>query len=62
MFVPIGSASQENHVNMRPVLGGNLETLPETNIFAPENRPSQKENGVFQPSIFRCYVSLSEGV
>ena len=27
-------------------------TLPETNI-APENRPSQKERIVFQPSIFR---------
>ena len=26
-------------------------TLPETNI-APENRPSQKETIVFQPSIF----------
>ena len=23
---------------------------------APENRPSQKETIVFQPSIFRCYV------
>ena len=29
--------------------------------FAPENRPSQKETIVFQPSIFRCYVSLREG-
>ena len=29
---------------------------PETNIFAPENRPKlpQKERIVFQPSIFRC--------
>lgn len=32
-----GSASQENHVKVRPVLGGNLETLPETNMLAPEN-------------------------
>ena len=31
-----------------------LGTLPETNIFAPENRPSQKERIVFQRSIFRC--------
>ena len=36
-------------------------TLPETNI-ATENRPSQKETIVFQPSIFRCYVSSQEGV
>ena len=32
-------------------------TLPKTNI-APENGPSQKETIVFQPSIFRCYVSF----
>ena len=32
-------------------------TLPETNI-APETRPSQKERIVFQPSMFRCYVSF----
>ena len=31
--------------------------LPETNI-APENRPSL----IFQPSIFRCYVSFKEGI
>ena len=39
-----------------------LDTLPKTNI-APENRPSQKESSipVFQPSIFRCYVSFREG-
>ena len=36
-------------------------TLPETNI-APENRPSQKETIVFQPSILRCYVSFKEGI
>ena len=35
-------------------------TLPETNI-APENRPSQKETIVFQPSIFRGYVMLVSG-
>ena len=35
-------------------------TLPKTNM-APENRPSQKEGIVFQPSIFRCYVSFREG-
>ena len=35
-------------------------TLPQTNI-APENRPSQKETIVFQPSIFSCYVSFREG-
>ena len=28
---------------------------------APENRPSEKETIVFQPSIFRCYVSFREG-
>ena len=34
-----------------------LYTLPKTNI-APENRPSQKERLVFQPFIFRCYISF----
>ncbi len=33
-------------------------TLPETNI-APENRQSQKETIVFQPSIFRCELLVS---
>ena len=27
--------------------------------FAPENRPSQKEMIVFQPSIFRCELAVS---
>ena len=36
-----------------------IYTLPETNIFAPENRPSQKETIVFQPSIFRCELLVS---
>ena len=35
-------------------------TFPETNI-ATENRPSQKKL-VFQPSIFRGYVSFREGI
>ena len=41
-------------------------TIPETNI-ASENRPSQEEtstvfqHNVFQPSIFRCYVSFRDG-
>ena len=38
-----------------------IYTLPETNIAA-ENRPSQKETIVFQPSIFRGYVSFREGI
>ena len=33
-------------------------TLPRTNV-APENRPSQKETIVFQPSIFRCKLLVS---
>ena len=33
-------------------------TLLETNT-APENRPSQKETIVFQPSIFRCKLAVS---
>ena len=32
--------------------------LPETNM-APENRPSQKERIVFQPSIFKCKLAVS---
>ena len=34
-------------------------TLPETNI-APARKPFQRKL-VFQPSIFRCYVSFREG-
>ena len=35
-----------------------LVTLPETNSeFTPENRVSQKERIVFQPSIFRCKLA-----
>ena len=38
-------------------------TLPETNSkFAPENRPGPKRKLVFQPSIFRGYVSFREGM
>ena len=50
------------------VLGGSIFvglviSLPETNSeFTPENRPSQKETIVFQPSISRCYVSFREGI
>ena len=36
-------------------------TFPETNIV-PENRPSQKETIVFQPSIFRCELLVSRRV
>ena len=36
-------------------------TLSKTNI-APENRPSQKETIVFQPSIFGCELLVSERV
>ena len=36
-----------------------LDTLPETNVFAPEKRPSQKETIVFQPSIFRRELLVS---
>ena len=40
-----------------------LNTLPETNgEFTPENRPSQKEMIVFQPSIFRCELLVSGSV
>ena len=38
------------------------DTLPETNIFAPENRPFQnipKGRVIFQPSIFRCKPFVS---
>ena len=42
----------------RPDGEDNEDTLPETNI-APENRPSQKETIVFQPSIFRCELLVS---
>ena len=39
---------------------GEEYTLPKTNIFAPENRPGPKRKVVFQPSIFRGYVSFRE--
>ena len=37
-------------------------TFPETNIFAPENRPKPSRKVVFQPSICRGYVSFREGI
>ena len=36
-------------------------TLPKTNI-APETRPSQNRKLIFQPSVFRRYVSFREGI
>ena len=37
--------------------------IPETNSkFAPENRPKPNRKVVFQPSIFRGYVSFREGI
>ena len=36
-------------------------TPPKFNI-APENRPGPNRKVVFQPSIFRCYVSFREGM
>ncbi len=38
-------------------------TLRETNSkFAPENRPGPKRKLIFQSSVFRCYVSFTEGI
>ena len=39
------------------VINFQYTTLPKTNI-APENRPSQKENTVFQPSFLRAILVL----
>ena len=36
-------------------------TLPETNM-TPENTPGPKRKVIFQPSIFRGYVSFREGI
>ena len=36
-------------------------TLPETNIFAPENRPGPKGKLIFQPYIFKCERLLVSG-
>ena len=42
-------------------LPGSL-TLPETNSeITPENRPKPNRKLIFQPCIFRCYVSFREG-
>ena len=44
-------------------LGGRTgSTLPEINMFAPENRPSQKVTIVFQPSTLRCDSLVSRRV
>ena len=41
----------------------NAHTLPETNSKRPESRPKRPRNTmVFQPFIFRCYVSFREGI
>ena len=39
----------------------NALTLPETNVFTPENRPKPNRKVVFQPSIFRGHVSFRAG-
>ncbi len=39
--------------------GAHVGTLPKTNQNASENRPSEKETIVFQPSIFRCELLVS---
>ena len=46
-----------------PYLVGKIKfTLPETNIaVAPENKQGPKRKVIFQPSIFRGYVSFREG-
>ena len=47
---------------MIPVLDDD-KPLPSLKLTAnaPENRPGPKRKVVFQPSIFRCYVSFREG-
>ena len=37
-------------------------TLPETNIFAPENRPLESQRFLLETTIFRCHGSLREGI
>ena len=42
------------------VIAADGEPLPETNIFAPENRPKPNRKGsYFQPSIFRGKLLVS---
>ena len=53
------SSSQSRHVPTDGFLG--FEKSYFGGLMAPENRPSQKETIVFQPSIFRAYVSFREG-
>ena len=40
-------------------LDSKLDTLPETNIFAPESRPSQKETGI-QTIHFQVLLLMEE--
>ena len=61
----VSSSNLHSSIFMLFFLGSNMYqwystviTLLETNI-APENRPSQKERIVFQPSIFRCELLVS---
>ena len=55
--------SYKKHGSLTHFFRFSTTTLLETNI-APENRPSQKERIVFQPSIFRgkLAVSFREGI
>ena len=41
------------------VAASKLDTLPETNVFTPENRPGPNRKVVFQPSIFRGELLVS---
>ena len=43
------------------VINFQYTTLPKTNI-GPENRPSQKENNVFQPSFLKGYASFKKHI
>ena len=58
----LGSSSNWNNHPTVDVSGARLSCiLPKNYNIAPENRPGPKRKLIFQPSIFRCYVSFREG-
>ena len=65
---PIGNTSSNGPFSVaiallvyRSVIFWGIYTFPETNSSQLLLKPSLKEGIVFQPSIFRCYVSFGEG-
>ena len=59
---PLKLQSDASHIQRLHPVNFQVVTLPEANIFAPENRAKPNRKVLFQPSIFRCNLLVSGGV